>query len=200
MSAYELPTSIDVDGIEYKITEGGDYRVVLDCFAALSDVELTVQERMISCLLIFYEQFNTIEDVMTCANLEKLVLQMYAFFNCSKMHRKDKETDSSSSNKHILIDWEEDAQLICSAINKVAGTEIRALKYLHWWTFMAYYMAVDHSLLNVIASIRDKILRGKPLEKAERQFRAENPQYFNWNHKTVEEQEAEAWVHDVWNK
>ena len=123
---------------------------------------------------------------------------MYLFFNCGyKQTASEEQTAVAHSPK--LIDWDTDAQLICAAVNKVAGEEIRLKEYLHWWTFMGYYISVDHSLLNIVATIRDKILRGTKLEKQERQFKNENPQYFIWNHKTVEQQEAEQWVHDVWN-
>ena len=98
-----------------------------------------------------------------------------------------------------MIDWDVDSQLICSAINKIAGKEIRFEPYIHWWTFLGYYMSIGDSVLATVVNIRDKILTGKKLEKHERQFRAENPQYFIWNHKTVEQQEAEQWVHEIWN-
>lgn len=197
MSAYELPTSVQVGDNIYKITDNGDFRVILDCFSALGDAELSVQERLISCIIIFYDEFDDLESVLVCDDLQELVKQMYLFFNCGYVNTQ--ETQSSYTNGRKLIDWEADAQLICSAVNKVAGEEIRLKSYLHWWTFMGYYMAVDHSLLNIIATIRDKILRGISLEKQERQFRNENPQYFVWNHKTVEQQEAEQWVHEIWN-
>lgn len=51
-----------------------------------------------------------------------------------------------------------------------------------------------------VVSIRSKILKDKKLEKWERQFRNENPQYFEWNHKTADDLEAEAWLKEVWNK
>lgn len=197
MSAYELPMEVQVGDTIYKITNNGDYRMVIDCFSALGDAELSLQERLMSCIIIFYEDFNDVGDVLLCEDLQELIRQMYVFFNCGYV-QKEQET-KSSTGPGKLIDWDQDAQLICSAVNKVAGEEIRLKPYLHWWTFMGYYMAVDHSLLNIVATIRSKILRGQNLEKQERQFRNENPHYFVWNHKTVEQQEAEQWVHEIWN-
>ena len=64
MSAYELPMSISTDTHVYPITNNGDFRMVLDCFSALGDAELTVQERIISCLIIFYSEFEDVDDVL----------------------------------------------------------------------------------------------------------------------------------------
>ena len=36
---YELPTSITLKGIEHPIRNDGDYRMVLDCFNALNDMD-----------------------------------------------------------------------------------------------------------------------------------------------------------------
>ena len=71
--------------------------------------------------------------------------------------------------------------------------------YIHWWTFMGYYMSIGECLYSTILSIRDKILNGKKLEKYEREFKLRNPQYFVWNSKTTEQQEADAWLKTVWN-
>jgi len=84
-------------------------------------------------------------------------------------------------------------------VNKVANTEIRLEPYIHWWTFMGYYTAIGNCSLSMIVEIRDKIARGKKLEKHEREFRNNNPQYFIWNNRTVEEEEAEKLVREIWN-
>lgn len=189
---YEIPTSVMIDDVEYRIRNNGDFRVILDCFQALGDVELTATERLLAALIIFYEEFDSTQDLMEEINLERLVSEMYKFFNCGS-----ELTNSRSSHK--LIDWEMDSQLICSAVNKVAGKEIRTEPYIHWWTFMGYYSAIDESPISTIIRIRDKISRGKSLEKYEREYRNSNPQYFNWNSKTVEESEAEKLVREMWN-
>ena len=189
---YTIPTSITIDGVEHKIRNNGDFRVILDCFQALEDVELDARERLLACLIIFYEDINSITDIEKIENLQEAVTKMYNFFSCGSQ-----SVGTQTTRK--LIDWEQDSQLICSAVNKVAGTEIRALPYLHWWTFMGYYSSVGECPLSTIIRIRDKILKGKKLEKGEREFRAENPRYFNWNSKTVEENEADMLVRSLWN-
>jgi hypothetical protein len=191
---YELPTEIELGNIQYGIRNRGDYRVVLDIFSCLEDPELDSTERIISALIIFYEDLNSIEDVYSLPNIEEAVHKMYDFFNgepqpkpAMKTHRK-------------LIDWEGDEAIIVSAINNVAKAEIRALDYLHWWTFLSYYMSIGESTLSTVVSIRDKTAKGEKLEKWERKYKQKNPQYFIWKSKTADEIDAENWLKSVWNK
>ena len=132
--------------------------------------------------------FNTIGE----ENLQTAVTEMYHFFNCG--------SESVGAVKpYKLLDWEQDEQIIISAINNVANKEVRLEPYIHWWTFMGYYLAIgDCTLANVVA-IRDKMVRGKKLEKYEREFQADNPHYFNWNRHTIEQQEEDAFIQDLWN-
>ena len=190
---YDIPTSIQVDGEEFKIRNRGDFRVILDCFAALEDPELSEQERLWSGIIIFLEDINSIEDIAKIENIPEVINQMYLFFNCG--------TESGLGKKvnHKLIDWDKDSQLICSAVNKVANTEIRLEPYIHWWTFMGYYTAIGESLLSTIISIRDKMLKGKKLEKHEREFKRENPQFFVWNSSTIEQNENDQLAKELWN-
>lgn len=191
---YEIPISVKIDNHEYGIRNNGDYRVILDCFSALQDVDLTEQERVFASLIIFYQDLNCIDDILLSNNLKDRILEMYKFFNCGEEDTVGKKVP------YKLIDWEQDSQLISSAINKVANTEIRSVPYIHWWTFMGHFSAIGRSLLSTVIDIREKILKGKKLEKYEREFRRDNPKYFIWNHKTVEEQEAEKVISELWNK
>ena len=193
---YELPTTIDIGDKVCQIRDNGDYRMVLDCFIVLQDLELADNyERVLSALIIFYEDL----DIDTALRLSEDEIQirvkkMYEFFECGQ--------DNTYANKqdYKLMDWKQDAQLVVSAINNVAGKEVRAEEYLHWWTFMGYYMSIGESAFSTIVSIRYKIITGKKLEKHERDFKNENPQYFIWNHKSIEEQEAEQYVRNLWNQ
>ena len=89
--------------------------------------------------------------------------------------------------------------MIASAVNKVAGIEVRATSYIHWWTFMGYYLAIGESPLATIVSIRSKIMEGKKLEKYESKFKNDNPQYFIWDNKSIEDKEAEEAIMSLWN-
>lgn len=190
---YEIPTKLTIEGKEFQIRNNGDYRMVLDCFKALQDAELSKQERLFASLIIFYSEINSLEDLEKFPDLSQAIEQMYYFFNCGQTQEIGRNVN------YKLIDWEQDEQLICSAINKVANTEVRAESYIHWWTFMGYYSAVGESLFSTVVRIRDKIVRNKKLEKFEREFRIDNPEYFVWNARSLEAQEADALLKELWN-
>ena len=191
---YELPTEIMIGERPYNIRNRGDYRVILDAFSALEDEELEQKERIISALIIFYQDFNDIEDILTCDHVEELAKKMYEFFN------GDRVNTDEVKKKIKLLDWEGDSSLISAAINHVSGKEIRSEPYIHWWTFLSYYMSVGESVLSTVISIRDKTANGKKLEKWEQEYKRENPQYFRWRYKTADDIDAENWLKSVWNK
>lgn len=192
---FELPTSIHINGKDYPIRNRGDYRMVLDCFNALNDSELDKTARVLTSLIIFYEDVSDVDDIELVFgdDVGTAVNEMYLFFNCN-------QPDGIGAKKNYrLIDWENDAQLVASAINNVARTEVRLLEYLHWWTFMGYYLAIGESPLSTVVSIRDKIKSHKKLEDYEKEFRRNNPQYFIWNANKVEDTELEDYIREMWN-
>lgn len=190
---YTLPTSVEVNGASFGIRNKGDFRMVLDCFNALNDDELDNDEKIITSLIIFYEDFNSISDVTKCKDIEYLAKEMMKFFNGG-------DDNLGKQDSYKLVDWETDSTLICSAINHVAGKEVRAEEYIHWWTFLSYYMAIGECSLSFIVSIRNKIAKGEKLEKHEKKFKQENPQYFNRDMRTKEQKEADDYVRKLWGE
>lgn len=192
---YALPITVDINNEIYSIRNNGDYRMVLDCFNALNDVELSETERIISSLYIFYSDFEGVEDILVLGEefIVELVDKMFDFMNCSSRQAVSK-TDFKA------IDWDNDEQIICSAINNVANTEIRSVEYCHWWTFMGYFCAIGESTLSTVVGIRNKIVKGKKLEKYENEFRRDNPQYFIWDSRTLKQKEDDALLNQLWNK
>ena len=191
---YELPTTVPVAGTVYNIRNKADYRVILDVIATCEDIELTQEEQILVSLIIFYEDIDSIDSVFEIFNTPELVEEalhsMMGFIGCYN-------DDMGYKTQHKVIDWVQDEQLIVSAINNVARTEIRALDYLHWWTFISYYMAVGECTLSTIVGIRDKVIRGKKLDDFEREFKRDNPQYFKWK---SEQAKSDMLLKEIWNK
>ncbi|MBE5877701.1 MAG: hypothetical protein E7290_12540 [Lachnospiraceae bacterium] len=171
----QLPTAVEIDGCSYKIRT--DYRDILTIFEAFSDTELTEQEKWMVALEIFYEKIPV--------NIEEAIKQLLGFLNRGEEEKKE----ANASKK--LYDWEQDEQLIFQAVNKVAKTEVRAIEYMHWWTFMGYFSEIGESLFSSVVSIRDKQNKRKPLEKHEREFYKKNKQVVDLKRKYSNEQQAE---------
>lgn len=189
---YNLPTTIEIEGHSFPIAENGDFRMVLECFSCLEDQELSEQERCLAALMIFYGM-KDLNEINRLPDLEQATKEMYKFFEADIPEAK-------KGQDYRLIDWDKDAAMICSAVNKVANKEVRSEEYLHWWTFMGYYMAIGESSLSTVVGIRSKIVKGKKMEKWEREFRAENSQYFEWDSRSAEQKADDEWLKSVWNK
>lgn len=158
---YELPKSLDVCGVEYEIRS--DFRAVLDCCTALSDTELTNEEKVYACLFIMYPDFME----MPLEHYEEALKQSFWFINCGS-----EEDNTRKAPK--LMDWEQDFQYIVAPVNRVLGTEIRAVPYLHWWTFISAYYEIGDCTFAQIVRIRDKKAKGKKLDKAEQEWYKNN--------------------------
>ncbi len=193
---YRLPTTITIRDSEFHIREDGDFRVILDCFEAIQDEELTDEERVISSLIIFYGDIQCLDDLYTLFTDEDMIKEavekMYDFFNCGQ-----KTVGAKQSYK--LIDWGKDEQILCAGINTVANTEVRALPYLHWWTFMGYYISIGESVLSTVVGIRHKVATGKKLEKYEKEFKRDNPEYFSFDYRTTEQKEEDLKMRELFN-
>lgn len=182
MSAYELPTSLNIRGVDYSIRS--DFRAILDVLIALNDKELDDSDKALVLLQIVYVDWQSIPRDCLQIAIEKAM----EFISCNC--KDDKKP------KPQLVDWEQDASLIIPAINKVAHTEIRAVEYLHWWTFFSYYMEIGESLFASVVSIRQKKAKGKKLEKHEQEFYRENKTLIDFNKSEKRSKEEQEMLRD----
>lgn len=157
---YDLPTSLEVCGTEYPIET--DFRVILDIFSVLSAVELTSEEKCIGVLGMFYPGFFA----MPWEHTEEAIKQCFWFINGGNGETQKKTTK--------LMDWEQDFRLLIAPINRIAGQEVRALPYLHWWTFLSYYVEIGDCYFAQIVRIRDLKAKGKLKDKADKEFYRRN--------------------------
>jgi hypothetical protein len=72
------------------------------------------------------------------------------------------------------MDWQQDFPMIASPINRVLGTEIRSLEYLHWWTFIAAYQEIGDCTFAQVVSIRKKKSKNQKLDKSDQEFYKQN--------------------------
>ncbi|MBE5957744.1 MAG: hypothetical protein E7254_02630 [Lachnospiraceae bacterium] len=169
-----LPTKVAVGDIEWDIRT--DYRDILTIFCAFNDPELNTEEKVIVCLTIFYIDFDKLNPSLYKEAYERAIW----FFNQGK-NQEDKHSPK-------LLDWEQDESLIFSEVNKVAGMEVRNLEYMHWWTFMGYYMGIGEGLFSEVLNIRSKKAKNKKLEKHEKEFYAQNKSLIDLKIKLSEEE------------
>lgn len=188
MNVWNFPISLNIGGVEYEIRT--DYRVILDLLMALNDPELSDSDNKMSA----YMQSRVILEIMfpDCDNIPQEHIQ----------EALDKVAEfidmgiGDDSKKPKTMDWEQDAPIIIPAINKVLNKEIRAEKYMHWWTFLGAYMEIGEGLFSNVIHIRQKKAKGKKLEKWEQEFYKENKSLIDFQHKEKRSNEEKEMLRD----
>lgn len=173
---YDLPKSVDIAGLEYEIRS--DYRAILDICMALLDPELDDRGKAAVAIEVFYPESEDIPP----EHLQEAIDKCMWFINGG-------QTDSGQKSPR-LVSWEQDFQYIVAPVNRVIGQEIRAMDYLHWWSFLSAYMEIggDCTFAQIV-SIRDKQARHKKLEKHEQEWLRRNRQLVEFKRKYTEADE-----------
>lgn len=184
MNLWELPTSVWANGHEYAIRT--DYRAVLDLLAALSDKDMQgdteIETNYIQCELIRRIMLENPDELLP-EDAQEVFNAISEFI--------DMGTEPSDKKSPRLMDWEQDATLIIPAVNRVVGHEVRADKYMHWWTFLSAYMEIGECTFSHILSIRQKKATGKKLEKWEQEYIRNNKEIVLLKDKLSEEEKKE---------
>ena len=162
---YSLPKSLEVGGREYAIR--WDFRAALDICVALSANDLDGEEKALACLMILYPDF----DEMPRENYAEALKQCMWFINCGEEERE--------KPRRKLMDWEQDFPLIISPISRVLGEDVRGIKELHWWSFIAAYMEIGDCFFAQVVGIRVKKAKGQKLTKEEKAFARDNADIIN---------------------
>ena len=181
---WELPKTVSVNGKEYDIRT--DFRAVLDVLTALSSKELKtnnkVEKSYIINRIILEIMFPKYEEIPQ-EDIPQAIEEAVKFI--------DMDSENPQKDSPVLMDWEQDAKIIIPAINNVAGFEIREKEYLHWWTFLSYYMGIGECTFSHIVGIRSKKIKGEKLMDWEQKFIKENPDMVLLHEKLTDEEKAE---------
>lgn len=175
MTSWSLPETAEIGGDVYEINT--DFRDILEIIRYLADPDESEYVRWRIAIALFY-----IGDIPQEYQSEAMQY-LSSFISYGEID------DAKPSPK--LIDWEQDALAIVADVNKVAGCEVRQLPYLHWWTFLSYFQAIGEGQLSTLVSIRDKLYRGKKLEKWEQDYYRENKSRIDFKKKYSAEELAE---------
>ena len=157
---FTLPTTVTVSGREYPVRT--DFRVILEIFVMLGDPELSDTDKTEALLRMFYEErpADTADAVAAFRNFV--------------------DPSPSSGGGPSLVNWSRDFPLLVGPVNHVLGTECRSMPHLHWHTFLAAYLEIPpDSVFAQTLRIREKLAKGKKLEKWERDFLKRNPSLVN---------------------
>lgn len=154
-----------------------DYRDILNILVAFNDPNLTDNEKVFLCLYGLYLDF------------EKIPKELYQDAYTKAMEFINANQDKGERITPKVMDWEQDEQLLFSAINKVAGCEVRAVDYIHWWTFLGYYMEITEGTYSTVVSLRSKKKKGKKLEKWEQEFWTNNKEICVLKEKLTDEEQ-----------
>lgn len=182
MNGWGLPSSALIDGREYAIN--ADFRDILEVIEIMQDRDKHERIRVLVALSLFYDDFEQIAP----EHYQEALEWMLDFIACG-------EKDDGAPQPKV-IDWEQDRLIIVAEVNKVAGAEVRALLFLHWWTFVAYFNGIGEGQLSFIVSIREKLRKGKKLEPHEREFYNKNRTRVDFKQKftKAEEELLSQWL------
>ena len=168
-----LPTTIEIQNVKYKIRT--DYRDILRIIEALQDDELTEIDKCRVIIKVMY-----IDDI-PMNQWQEAINKAIDFINCGGKIQKP-------IYRKPLYNWEQDEQMIFSALNKVAGTELRQAEYIHYWTFVGYFNEIGDGMFSTVLNIRMKLLKHSKLSKEEREFYVKNKEIIELKRKyTLEE-------------
>ena len=152
---YSLPITVTLGGREYPVN--ADFRQVLKIIYALENPDWPEFLRWQVALELFCPG---VPDEHRAAAMEFLA----SFISCG----------GPDTPGPRLLDWQKDAAVIISDVNRAAGKELRQEKFVHWWTFLGWFHAIGQGQLATLVSIRDKRRRGQKLEAWEQEYYRQN--------------------------
>ena len=181
-----LPETLEVCGVDRPIRS--DYRNVLQVFEMFDDPDFDQRDKWEMAIYLIFADFSCADDVEIAIlegfDVDEAAERLVWFISAGDTNNKEKQLP--------VYSWAKDEQMIFSAVNKICGKEAREVEYMHWWTFLGYFNEVGEGTFSFIVGIRDKLNKGKKLEKHEWEFYRKNHDLVDMNPPlSKEEQQAE---------
>ena len=136
-----LPTTVDIEGIEYEINS--DFRASILFELLMQDVEIEDEEKIIQALQLYYRQCPH--------NIDEAINKMLWFYSCGKENNLKSSSKTGSSSEKIY-DFDYDDEYIYSAFLDQYRIDLNDIEYLHWWKFKAMFKALkeDNEIIKIM--------------------------------------------------
>ncbi len=174
-----LPSSIKVGDKEYEILNT-DFRTALVILTAFNDSNISNQEKL-AVMIEGLIGWQNISLDMSESEIQELVSECVKYLDGGKEY-------STKPTQPKLMDWEQDEQLIFSAVNNVAGKELRETPYCHWWTFLGFFNEIHEGLFSNVIGIRQKKAGHKKLDDVDKEFYRNNKDLIDLRENLTEEE------------
>lgn len=128
---WTLPEAVHFADTDWRVHT--DFRDVLEILRWLdgsADPALTDSERWYVALALFYRDFS----LMPPAQYREACEAMATFVQAGR--------PDGGPCAPRLMDWQQDAALIAAGTARAAGQDLRALPYLHWWSFLGWFDSI----------------------------------------------------------
>jgi hypothetical protein len=157
-----LATELELDGVVLRLNT--DWRDIKYIVELLNNPSIRDEVRAQALIEIFYDNAEDIRDPT------RALAALYNFIDCGEPPSR------SAMEAPKMMDWKIDFSAIISDMNKVSKCEdIRALPYMHWFTFVSIYHAIGEGNLSYRMGIRKKLRKNEKLTPEEREWVRCNP-------------------------
>lgn len=137
----ELPESVEIDDIKYKINT--DFRIGILFTLLIQDNTVTDIEKIEIALNLYYPEIP--HDPL------KAIEKILWFYRCgqeSPSSNQQVQTETSAHQQEIYS-FEHDAEYIYAAFLDQYGIDLQDIEHLHWWKFRALFKGLKEDNLIV---------------------------------------------------
>ena len=181
-----LPTSVDINGIEYEINS--NFRTSILFSLLIEDDELSEEDKIIQALELYYPK---IPD-----DIEKAIEKIIWFYRCGEIDIKTNKSNKKSYTQKRFLSYEEDDKYIFSAFMSQYKIDLNRIKYMHWWKFKSLLDNINEdNILSKIIQYRSVDL-SKITDKEQRKFYRDMQKRYALKENINKEEQA---LLDEWN-
>jgi hypothetical protein len=148
-----LPTSVEVNGIEYEINS--DFRTSMLFELMMQESELEDKEKILQALKLYFP--------IVPKDIDEAVNKILWFYSCGESIESKNGIGKGKAAQIYSFEYDDD--YIYSAFLDQYGVDLQDIQYVHWWKFKAMFKALkeDNEIVKImgyraldLSKIKDK--------------------------------------------